>query len=176
MLHSFSLLARIVASLAIAAACGISSAEEPKFESHIRPILREYCLDCHGATETHEGSLDLRLVRLMVQGGDSGPALVAGNPDASLILQRIESEDMPPGTLKVSEEKKKLLRAWIESGAPTHRPEPETIGPGIPLTDAERSYWAYRPVTRPSTAIQIDGDRIRNGIDLRYSHKRCPKG
>ena len=165
MSHSISLLARIVASLAIAAGCAISSAEEPKFESQIRPILREYCLDCHGATETHEGSLDLRLVRLMVQGGDSGPALVAGNPDASLILQRIESDDMPPGTLKVSEEKKKLLRAWIESGAPTNRPEPETIGPGIPLTDAERAYWAYRPVAKPSTEIQIDGDRIRNGID-----------
>jgi len=140
-------------------------AEQPKFESEIRPILREYCLDCHGATEKPEGSLDLRLVRLMFQGGDSGPALLAGNPDASLVLQRIESDDMPPGSLKVSVEKKKLLRAWIEAGAPTNGPEPQTIGPGIPLTDAERSYWAYRPLAKPHTAIPIDKDRIRTGID-----------
>ena len=44
MSHSFSLLARIVASSAVVAACGICSAEEPKFESQIRPIVREYCL------------------------------------------------------------------------------------------------------------------------------------
>jgi hypothetical protein len=135
------------------------------FESDIRPILREYCLDCHGASEQLEGSLDLRLVRFMIQGGDSGPALVAGDADASLILQRVESQDMPPGTLKVSPEKKAVLRAWIAAGAPTSRPEPETIGPGIPLTDSERSYWAYLPLTTPPARRAIDGDRIRNGVD-----------
>ncbi|MFN9602182.1 MAG: DUF1549 domain-containing protein, partial [Planctomycetota bacterium] len=135
------------------------------FESDIRPILREYCLDCHGASEQLEGSLDLRLVRFMIQGGDSGPALVAGDADASLILQRVESEDMPPGTLKVSSEKKAILRAWIAAGAPTARPEPDSIGPGIPLTESERSYWAYLPLTKPQARRAIDGDRIRNGVD-----------
>ena len=135
------------------------------FESDIRPILREYCLDCHGASEQPEGSLDLRLVRFMIQGGDSGPALVAGDADASLILQRVESEDMPPGTLKVSSEKKAILRAWIAAGAPTARPEPDSIGPGIPLTESERSYWAYLPLTKPQARRAIDGDRIRNGVD-----------
>jgi hypothetical protein len=141
------------------------SVESPRFETDIRPILREYCLDCHGASDKLEGSLDLRLVRLMLKGGDSGPALVSGDADASLILQRIESEDMPPGTLKVSPAKKAILRTWINNGAPTHRAEPESIGPGIPLTDAERSYWAYQPLTKPQVHRQIDGDRIRNGID-----------
>jgi hypothetical protein len=141
------------------------SVEPPKFETDIRPILREYCLDCHGASDNLEGSLDLRLVRLMLKGGDSGPALVRGNADASLILQRIESEEMPPGTLKVSPAKKAILRTWIQNGAATHKAEPESIGPGIPLTDAERSYWAYRPLEKPQAHRQIDGDRIRNGID-----------
>jgi uncharacterized membrane protein len=94
--------------------------DAPKFEADIRPILREYCLDCHGASDQIEGSLDLRLVRFMLRGGDSGPALIAGNADASLILQRVESEDMPPGTLKVSPEKIAILRAWIANGAPTN--------------------------------------------------------
>ena len=141
------------------------SVESPKFESDIRPILREYCLDCHGASDKPEGSLDLRLVRLMLKGGDSGPALVVGDAQASLLLQRIESEDMPPGTLKVSPAKKRILRTWIENGAQTHRAEPESIGPGIPLTDAERTYWAYMPLAKPQVQRPIDGDRIRNGID-----------
>ncbi|MFM7976873.1 MAG: PSD1 and planctomycete cytochrome C domain-containing protein, partial [Pirellula sp.] len=156
--------------LAILIAASVSSyaqdsVDSPRFETDIRPILREYCLDCHGASDKLEGSLDLRLVRLMLKGGDSGPALVSGNADASLILQRIESEDMPPGTLKVSPAKRAILRTWVNSGAPTHRAEPESIGPGIPLTDAERSYWAYLPLAKPQVHRQIDGDRIRNGID-----------
>jgi hypothetical protein len=151
---------------ATSAACFAQDAvTAPKFESDIRPILREYCLDCHGASDQLEGSLDLRLVRFMQRGGDSGPALVAGDVDASLILQRIESQDMPPGTLKVSPEKKAMLRSWIAAGAPTARPEPESIGPGIPLTESERSYWAYLPVTKPQARRAIDGDRVRNGVD-----------
>lgn len=159
------LLAFVVATCAASSAQEPAGAEPPKFESDIRPILREYCLDCHGATDKLEGTLDLRLVRFMLKGGDSGPALVAGNPDASLILQRIESDDMPPGTLKVSSEKKAILRTWIASGSPTMRPEPEAIAPGIPLTDAERSYWAYRPLVKHESKRAIDGDRIRTGVD-----------
>ncbi|MFM8572067.1 MAG: DUF1549 domain-containing protein, partial [Pirellula sp.] len=141
------------------------ASQKISFETDIRPILREYCLDCHGANEKPEGSLDLRLVRLMLQGGDSGPALVAGNADASLILQRVESEDMPPGSHKVSADKRAILRAWIAAGSPTIRPEPDTIGPGIPLTDSERSYWAYLPLAKPQKSRTIDGDRIRTSID-----------
>lgn len=139
--------------------------KEPSFESDIRPILREYCLDCHGATDKLEGSLDLRLVRFILKGGDSGPALVSGNADASLILQRVESDDMPPGTHKVSADKKAVLRAWIAAGSATMRPEPESIEPGIPLTESERAYWAYQRLTKPNLLKPIDGVGIRNGVD-----------
>ena len=149
----------------VAAVYAQDAAPAPKFETDIRPILREYCLDCHGASDQLEGSLDLRLVRFMLHGGDSGPALVARDADASLILQRVESGDMPPGTLKVSPEKKAILRAWIAAGAPTAHPEPESIGPGIPLTESERSYWAYLPLAKPQSRRAIDGDRVRNEID-----------
>ena len=60
--------------------------QDVSFERDIRPILRQYCFDCHGATEKKEGKLDLRLVRLMKLGGDSGPAIAqkhrAGRADA----------------------------------------------------------------------------------------------
>ena len=48
--------------------------DELTYEQHIRPIFRAHCFDCHGATEELEGELDLRQVRLMKQGGSSGPA------------------------------------------------------------------------------------------------------
>ena len=95
-MHRFSLAAWLVFTAFTAAA------EEPLvFEEHIRPILKAHCLDCHGATEELEGSLDLRLVRLIQAGGDSGPALVAGDAEGSLILERIRSGEMPPGDAKM---------------------------------------------------------------------------
>ena len=58
-----------------------------------------------------------------------------------------------------------LFRSWIAAGAPTKKPEPESIGPGIPLTESERSYWAYLPLSKPTPKHSIDGDRIRTGVD-----------
>lgn len=126
----------------------------PHFESDIRPILREYCLDCHGATNQLEGGLDLRLVRFMHLGGDSGPALEGHQPDQSLLWQRIVNNEMPPGEAKVSAEKKEILRRWIAAGAPTLREEPEQIGPGVPLTEEERAYWAYQPIQAPAISVR----------------------
>ena len=74
----------------------------PTFEADIRPILRAHCFDCHGATEEKQGGLDLRLVRFQLVGGDSGPALTPGDPDASHLLVRIRAGEMPPGEGKVA--------------------------------------------------------------------------
>jgi len=134
-----------------------AAAEEPLlFEEHIRPILKAHCLDCHGATEELEGSLDLRLVRLMQTGGDSGPALVAGDAAGSLILARIRSGEMPPGDAKMPAEETELLARWIASGAATKRPEPTSIGPGLGISPEERAFWAFQPIERPE--VPAGGD------------------
>lgn len=135
------------------------------FEKDIRPILRAHCLDCHGATETHEGALDLRLVRFIQKGGDSGTSLVVGKPEESLLLQRIESGEMPPGEGKVSAAEIKILKEWIAAGAPTARPEPETIGPGLPILPEERAWWAYQPLQRPEIPAFPAEARVRTPID-----------
>src|SRR5215471_14607254 len=59
------------------------------FEQHVRPILKAHCFQCHGEEEEHEANLNLRLARLIVKGGDSGPAIVAGKSAESLLAQRI---------------------------------------------------------------------------------------
>lgn len=137
----------------------------PTFENQVRPILRELCLDCHGATENPEGNLDLRLVRFMLAGGDSGPAIVPGKPEESLLIEMVTQGQMPPGQARLSPAQIDVLEGWIREGAHTLRPEPESIGPGIPITDQERSYWAYRPLSQVVVPTQRLTERVRTGLD-----------
>ncbi len=140
--------AKISQSLCLLAALalpGRAQESAPLFEQHIRPILREYCLDCHGAQATVEANLDLRLVRFIEKGGDSGPAINRSAIEESPLLKLVASGEMPPGEARVPDEKVELIRKWLAAGAPTARPEPESIGPGVPLSVEDRQYWAYRP-------------------------------
>jgi len=152
------------AESATAGSPGVSS-DVPHFESEIRPILREFCLDCHGATNEPEGALDLRLVRFMLSGGDSGPAIQVGSPEESQLIHRVTSGEMPPGQMRLKPEHIELLRRWIQAGALTQAPEPESIGPGIPITQQERQYWAYRPLARPEPANFGGSTRVRTELD-----------
>ncbi len=120
------------------------------FEKDVRPILREYCLDCHGAGQKLEANLDLRLVRFITKGGDSGAAISAEQPQESLLLKMMASGDMPPGDARVPEEKVDIVRRWLADGHRTARPEPESLPPGIPINPEDRDYWAYRPFVRPA--------------------------
>ena len=65
------------------------------FEKDIRPIFKAHCFECHGEGEKLKGGLDLRLRRLMLKGGDDGPVLVPGQPDKSLLFEKIHNGDMP---------------------------------------------------------------------------------
>ncbi len=96
----------------------IAQAEPPEFNRDIRPILSRRCFKCHGPDENAR-EVDLRLDRREVA-VDSG-AVVPGNPDESLIMERITSNDpdlrMPPAGDLLSAKEIQMLGAWIESGA-----------------------------------------------------------
>lgn len=146
------------------------SAVEPSlsFERDIRPIFRAHCYDCHGATVDVEGRLDLRLVRFLQRGGDSGAAIVPGKPAESLLLQRVQSGEMPPGEHRVPRDQIQVLQRWIAAGAKTLRPEPESLPPGLGITPEERSFWSFQPIQRPAVP-PLDSfppeARVRNEID-----------
>tara|TARA_R110002111_G_scaffold144910_2_gene211272 strand:- start:129430 stop:132531 length:3102 start_codon:yes stop_codon:yes gene_type:complete len=136
------------------------------YEAHIRPIFRAYCFDCHGAEDEMKGGLDLRLVRFLIKGGESGEAIIPGKPEASYLISRIESGEMPPGEARVPKEQIEILKRWIAAGAKTSRPEPETIGPGLGITPEERAYWAFQPIKRPQISEKVKGNQtIRTPID-----------
>src|SRR5712692_11854890 len=88
--------AALVVCCCCAAAASAGAAEEMlAFEREIAPILAARCVKCHGG-EKLEAGLDLRRRSTLLAGGDSGPALVPGKPDESLLIQRIAAEEMPP--------------------------------------------------------------------------------
>jgi mono/diheme cytochrome c family protein len=137
----------------------------PTFEKDIRPILRAHCFDCHGAADKKEGGLDLRLVRSQLAGGESGPAISPNHPEASLLLARIRAGEMPPGDTKVTPQEIETIERWIAAGAKTERPEPESIPPGLGISQEERSWWAFQPIKRPAVEAEPSDPRVRTPID-----------
>jgi hypothetical protein len=160
------------ASAADTPGSGGGEASAITFEDDVRPLLKVHCLDCHGATDEIEGGLDLRLVRLMQSGGDSGPALVPGDADASLLLQRVREGEMPPGEKKMSAAEQATITRWIMAGSPTKRQEPEAIAPGLGITPEERSFWAFQPVRPP--VIPVGSDRAAIDVLLYGAESELP--
>lgn len=156
---------RIAAWLFVACASAGAGESIPRFETDIRPILRAHCFDCHGGEAELKGGLDLRLVRFQQKGGETGPAIVPGAAKLSLLWKRIDMGEMPPGQAKLSSAEKELLKRWIDAGAPTLRPEPESLAPGLGITPEERSWWAIQPIRHPQPPrVQATG-RVANPID-----------
>ncbi|MFT5403018.1 MAG: hypothetical protein ACI9DF_001850 [Verrucomicrobiales bacterium] len=138
-----------------------ASGQDLTFEKHVRPILKAACFHCHGEAGEMKGGLDVRLVRLMIAGGESGSTVVPGDVDGSLLWKQIDSDEMPKGEKKLSAEEKALVRSWIAQGAKTERPEPADVKDAR-FTLEELEHWAFLPpsnVPIPSHAGEspIDG-------------------
>ena len=103
-----------------AAAVGCkSTAERGTFESVIE-VFSEQCLVCHSEVGK-SGKLSLETVESILAGGKSGPAVVPGEPKASLLIVRLRAlngtQVMPQGGPPLPEEKIKLIELWIAAGA-----------------------------------------------------------
>jgi hypothetical protein len=135
------------------------------FERHVRPILKANCFPCHGEGDKLNGSLDVRWRQSLIQGGKNGPAIQSGNPDASLLVQRIMAGEMPPGSKKLTADECEIIRRWIAAGTPTVRPEPEDPSNAHGFTEEERSHWAFQPIHRPAEPRVRHADLVRTPID-----------
>jgi len=134
---------------------------EVTFERDVRPILKAYCTHCHGEEEKPEAGVDLRLRRFMdkpLEGG--GHVLIPGKPDESEMILLVREGEMPKKGKKLTPEHIAVLEQWIAQGAKVTKPEPETLPPGMFITDEDREWWAFKPITRtaaPATGHPIDG-------------------
>jgi hypothetical protein len=134
------------------------------FEKDIRPILKANCFDCHGEGETR-GDLDLRLKRLMVAGGKSGPAIVPGKPSRSHLVELIRRGEMPKREKKLTAQEITTIERWIDAGAKTARTEPVELPHGMTITEEEREHWSFQPVRSPDVPKVKSKDRGRTPID-----------
>jgi hypothetical protein len=125
------------------------------FESRIRPVLAENCLGCHGAKK-QKGGLRLDSRAGWVKGGDSGPALVPGKADKSLLIQMIRGNaaKMPPDG-RLPERVVDDLVAWVNRGAADPRSDAIQAAKTIDW-DAAEKFWAFQPL-KPVEGATIDG-------------------
>jgi cytochrome c553 len=141
------------------------------FESKIRPVLAGHCYRCHSVESgKSKGGLLLDSRRGIREGGDSGPAVVPGDPGASLLLAAISHEDpgltMPPQARKLSDSVIEDVRAWIEMGAADPRVDAPGAGSPSPISlEAGRQFWAFRKPVAPSLPAPNIPDWPRRELD-----------
>jgi WD40 repeat protein len=88
------------------------------YDDHVRPILSDYCLNCHNTDKT-KGDLDLSTYKNLLSGGGTGESVVPGNPGRSLLLGVItheEEPEMPPKKPKIPQAAIDIIREWIATG------------------------------------------------------------
>ncbi len=139
--------------------------ESPQFETDVRPILKAHCWQCHGEVEELKGGLDVRLARFLVKGGESGPAIVPGRHMVSLLYDRVSSGEMPPGAKILSAEDVGILARWIDSGARTIWPEPESLSTEGTFTKEERQHWSFQPIRHSKLPVARHADQLHSPID-----------
>ena len=133
-------------------------------EADVIPMFQMRCVTCHGKRK-QEGGLDLRTQASRLKGGKSGPALIPGKPEESLIMKRITAGEMPPPKLLFeafvrppSNDEVDTLKAWIAAGAP---PAPAQQPVVERFTETQHNWWAFQPPRRP----QLPPVKTQNPID-----------
>src|SRR3954470_19500562 len=145
LVRALACLAAVLGSLATAFASSENGGFD-FFERRIRPIFVERCYQCHSAqAEKLKGGLLLDTKEGVLKGGDTGPAIVPGNPEKSLLIKavRYASEDlqMPPKNKKLSDEQIADLEEWVKMGAP----DPRTGQAQVSKNSASK-HWAFQPI------------------------------
>jgi hypothetical protein len=142
------------------------------FESKIRPLLVERCYECHSASAKKiKGGLVLDSRAGVLKGGDTGPGLTAGDPDASLIIQAVRYQDkdlaMPPKD-KLPPEQIAVLEEWVRMGAPDPRTE-DTVAVVKAKNEIDwakaREWWSLRPLSQGQPPQVQDAAWPINDID-----------
>ena len=142
------------------------------FEQKVRPVLIEHCYKCHSreSGEKPKGGLALDTRDGGLKGGDTGPAVVPGNLEKSLLIRAVRYTDealqMPPKNKRLSIGQIADLETWVRMGAPDPRTDTPGKG-GAVLTDPAkvRAHWAFKPVQKPAVPAVKNGAWIRSPVD-----------
>lgn len=126
-LRSQSNMRMLGASLILLFAAAASAADSDKlFTDSVRPLFERKCFDCHSSkAEELKGNLKLESLELILKGGDSGPAVVAGDVENSFLLRairyQVEDYQMPPSG-RLSDEEIKVVETWVKALGARQKP------------------------------------------------------
>src|SRR5437016_156638 len=167
---------RVGFSLLAVAAAGWGQEVSEKiefFESRIRPILANNCYSCHSENKLGGLRVDSRVA--LLAGGKSGPAIVPGRPDESLLIQAILQADpkkkMPPAGNKLKDKEIADLRYWIQAMSAfwpeeITKPNPAPAqSPKFTLRPQQRNFWSFQPVRRPPIPVIRDAIWAKTPVD-----------
>lgn len=126
------------------------------FERKIRPALIRYCYECHSAAATEiKGGLRLDSREALLQGGTTGPAVVPGDVEGSLLISAIrrQSLEMPPDE-KLPPTVIDDFAQWVAEGAPDPRDDPPTVDEATEIAwqgilESRRDWWSFKPLCKP---------------------------
>lgn len=141
------------------------------FEKSVRPLLVKHCYECHAAGEAN-GGLVLDTRDGVRKGGDSGLAIVPGQPDKSRLIEAVRYKNpdlqMPPKN-RLTAAEVAVLERWVSLGAPDPRmateagsAAPAPVGMSI---EEGRQFWSFKPVTDPALPPVRNTTWVRTPID-----------
>ena len=122
-----------------------------------RAVLQQHCLSCHG--EARISGLDLRQRESLLKGGDSGPAIVPGHPEESLLYRAVlqTGELKMPAGGALSPEEVEVLRDWIQAGAPW---EEDPHG-----SNGLSTWWSFQALGDPEAPEVRNPEWVRTPVD-----------
>jgi hypothetical protein len=182
-------LTRILGTILLLAAAGPAFAGEPGvdgldlFEKRIRPLLVERCYECHSTqSRKAKGGLLLDSKPAMLKGGDSGPAVVPGNIEKSLLIKAVRYHDpdiqMPPKQ-PLTEAQIADFERWVRIGAPDPRMAPTAAAAASPAAYdfvKAKQFWSFVPVANPPIPKVKSTDWSANPVDAFVQAQREAKG
>jgi len=151
-----------------------SPAQVEFFEKNIRPVLAAECYECHSSAKKKSGlALDTR--DGLLKGGESGPALIPGQPDSSLLMQVLRHTHpklkMPKNGAKLDARILANFAEWIRQGAPDPRSGPATTS-AQPTSSTwadtlafRRQWWSFQPLAQPAVPTPKNAAWSTNAID-----------
>lgn len=135
------------------------------FETKVRPVLANNCYGCH--TSTGLGGLRLDSAEGMKKGGNRGPAVVPGDPDASWLIKAVRHSDenlkMPFGA-KLKAADIANLEAWVKAGATWPAAAVKPAANAL-LSDERRNFWSLLPLKTPPEPAIKDARWPKTAID-----------
>ena len=175
---SFSAVALLPGLLLSAVASGHAATAKPTaadlafYEQTVKPILAGACFECHShEAKKFKGGLALDSAAAIHKGGDTGPAIVPGDTEKSLLIKAVRYTDadlqMPPKNKKLGSDQIAALEKWVKLGAPMPEAtgEKQTVRRGK-ITDEDRQWWAFVPVRKPAVpAVGALQAGVKNPID-----------